>query len=122
MTNILGIDPGTHRVGWAVVSGTIQHPTLVDSGCLDLPPKSDSASYLPQISALVTSLIQRHNPQVAGLEKLFAQHNQKTVISVSQARGVILLALVKNGVSLCEYSPTPSKRPLPAVVARAKPR
>ncbi len=109
MTNILGIDPGTHRVGWAVVSGSIQKPTLVASGCLDLPPKSDSASYLPQISALVTSLIQKHNPQVAGLEKLFAQHNQKTVISVSQARGVILLALAQAGLTVCEYSPNTIK-------------
>lgn len=107
--NILGIDPGSHRLGWAVVSGTVQHPTLVASGCLDLPPKSLSTSYLPHIYTFVTDLISTYHPTIAGLEKLFAQHNEKTVISVAQARGVIALALSQAGITIAEYSPNTIK-------------
>lgn len=109
MPNVLGIDPGTHRLGWAVVSGTVQHPTLVASGCLDLPPHSTSATYLPQIHTIVTDLLTTYHPLVAGLEKLFAQHNEKTIITVAQARGVIALALVQAGVRIAEYSPNTIK-------------
>lgn len=109
MANVLGIDPGTHRLGWAVVAGSVQHPTLVASGCLDLPPKSPSTSYLPHIYTFVNDLINTHHPILTGLEKLFAQHNQKTVISVAQARGVIELALSQAGIKIAEYSPNTIK-------------
>lgn len=107
--NYLGIDPGTHRLGWAVITGNTQHPQLVRSGCLDLPPNSLSSFYLPKIYQELNSIISTYHPAVAGLEKLFAQHNTKTVISVAEARGVIQLSLSQAGISVAEYSPNTVK-------------
>lgn len=109
MTTYLGIDPGSHRLGWAILTGSTQHPVLIKSGCLDLPPHSTSSSYLPAIYQELQSIITTYRPTVAGLEKLFAQHNEKTVISVAQARGVIELALSQAGITIAEYSPNTIK-------------
>lgn len=109
MTTYLGIDPGSHRLGWAVITGSTQHPVLIKSGCLDLPPHSTSSSYLPAIYQELQSIITSYHPTVAGLEKLFAQHNQKTVISVAEARGVIQLALSQAMITVTEFSPNTIK-------------
>lgn len=109
MTTYLGIDPGSHRLGWAVLTGSTQHPTLLKSGCLDLPTHSTSYTYLPTIYQELQSIISTYHPTVAGIEKLFAQHNEKTVIPVAEARGVILLSLAQAKIELAEYSPNTIK-------------
>jgi len=118
--NILGIDPGTHRLGWAVVTGSTQHPQLLKSGCLDLPPRTSSSSYLPTIYQELKTIISTYHPTVAGIEKLFAQHNQKTVISVAESRGVVLLTLAEAGIPVFEYSPNTIKSTVAGTGASTK--
>lgn len=106
---ILGIDPGTHRLGWGIIEGTASQPQLVDCGCLEFPPSTPASGYLLQIHQFLTSLLTEHEIETAGIEKLFAQHNQTTVISVAQARGVLLLTLAEHGVPYREFSPNTIK-------------
>lgn len=109
MTYILGIDPGTHRLGWGIISKTGNKSTLVDCGCLEFPPQTESSIYLLRIHKFLTELLSKYQIDYAGLEKLFSQHNQKTVISVAEARGVILMSFAEAGIQCKEYSPNTIK-------------
>lgn len=106
---VLGIDPGTHRVGWAIVSGTPQKQTLIESGLLNSPAKSSPASYLTLIEQELTKVIATHSPTALGIETLLFQKNVKTAISVAEARGVILLVAAKHTLPVYELAPNTIK-------------
>lgn len=105
MTKVLGIDPGTHRVGWGLIDGTVAKQHHLASGCIEVPPLTELGSYLQNLHSQITSLLQIHKPKLVAIEKLFFQKNLKTAITVSQARGVVLLAITENNIPFVEYSP-----------------
>lgn len=109
MTSVLGIDPGTHRTGWGIIERHGHQLKLVDCGCLEYSPNTNASEYLKGIYDFFTTLLQKHPIDVVAVEKLFAQHNQKTIISVAQARGVILLVLADKQLKYREYSPNTIK-------------
>lgn len=109
MTRLLGIDPGTHRLGWGVVDGTPSRSVLVGCDCLEFPAKTGSAEYLLKIQSSVEELILKYHPDRAGIEALFVQKNLKTAISVAEARGVILYTFAKYGLTWTELSPNTIK-------------
>jgi crossover junction endodeoxyribonuclease RuvC len=109
MTRTLGIDPGTHRLGWAIIDGTSSKPLFIACDCLELPRKTGPAEYLPKIQSTVEALIQKYKPERIGIEALFAQKNVTTAISVAEARGVILYTFAKLGYSWTELSPNTIK-------------
>jgi len=109
MTRVLGIDPGTHRIGWGIIDGTPSKSLLVGCGCIELPKGTQTTEYLLKIHAEVESLILKYHPDKIGIEALFVQKNLKTVISVAQARGVILFDLAQHGLLWSEYSPNTIK-------------
>jgi crossover junction endodeoxyribonuclease RuvC len=109
MARVLGIDPGTHRIGWGIVDGTPSRSVLVGCGCIELPRGTEAAQYLLKIHAEIDSLILKYRPDRVGIESLFVQKNLKTVISVAQAIGVIVFALGQHDLSWSEYSPNTIK-------------
>lgn len=109
MTRVLGIDPGTHRVGWGIIEGTPSKPTLVGCGCLELPKNTGTTEYLLKIQSSVEDLILKYTPDKVGIEALFVQKNLKTVITVAQARGVMLYTFAKHGLTWTELSPNTIK-------------
>lgn len=106
---VLGIDPGTHRLGWAVVEGTPNKQQSLQHGCLDLPPGSTPSFYLPKIFRLVNRLISTHSPDVLGLETLLFQKNLKTAVTVAEARGVIELSAAQQSLSVVQLAPNTIK-------------
>ncbi len=106
---VLGIDPGTHRLGWGIIEGNRSRQSLVAAGCLDLPPHTQTASYLQTLAHQLQNIISRYQPHQAGVEKIFFQKNVKTAISVAQARGVVLLVLAEAKVPFQEFSPNTIK-------------
>lgn len=120
MGYILGIDPGTHRLGWGIISGTIQSPTLIDCGCFEVPPKTESAEYLVATRRFLLDLLKKYEISSVGIEKLFAQHNQKTVISVAESRGVVLLTLAEANIPVHEFSPNTIKSTVAGTGASTK--
>lgn len=109
MTKVLGIDPGTHRLGWAVIADTPSKPTLVACDCLEFGKNTTPSDYLLGIQASIESLLLKYQPDKIGIEALFAQKNLKTAISVAEARGVILYTFAKHGYSWIELSPNTIK-------------
>ncbi len=108
---ILGIDPGTAIVGWAVIDdaggGRVAH---VAHGCITTHKDRTDAERLVEIAQDLCDLIAQYRPQEVGIEQLFYFKNQKTIITVAQARGVALLAAQQHGLVIGEYTPLQIKQ------------
>lgn len=101
----IGIDPGIETVGYAIVEETNENTSLVDFGCIITPRHLTTAERLLIIQQDLLELIKKYNPAIAGVESIFFQNNAKTVISVAQARGVILSTLQNSNITIIEPTP-----------------
>ena len=109
---VLGIDPGTGRLGWAIVKKEKGKETLIDCGCLDTPAHTDLAVRLEIIFNQLNLIIKKFKPEAASIEDLFFATNRKTVMSVAAARGVALLACQVNKLKISSYTPLQIKSSL----------
>ena len=111
---ILGIDPGTGIVGFAFVSGTKMNPIIIECGAITTQPRPTTENHirLLEIATDLEELILKHKPAKAIVEDIFFFKNAKTVISVAQARGVILYLLAKHGVEIESVTPLQVKNNL----------
>jgi crossover junction endodeoxyribonuclease RuvC len=109
---IIGIDPGTATVGFSFVSGTKQKPVIIDFGVLTT--KAQKAEFMPlrllELGNDLEELLNKYKPTKAVVEDLFFFKNAKTVISVAQARGMILYLLTKHGVEVLSLTPLQIKQ------------
>jgi len=104
----LGIDPGTRRVGYGLVRKDGAGLVFVAAGILKIA-SADDPSALEETKRELDALIKKYKPEVMGVERLFFAKNQKTAISVAQARGVILLCAKERGLPIREYTPNEVK-------------
>ena len=109
---IIGIDPGMAIVGYSIIDFNNDKMTLVESGSIQTNKDLPDEKRLKEIFDDLNYLIEKYKPQEASIEKLFFFKNQKTVMPVSQARGVILLALENFGIKVHEYTPIEIKQTL----------
>ena len=107
---ILGIDPGYAIVGFGVLEYKNNHFSVIDYGAITTDAGTPFNRRLELIYDEMTELLQKYRPDAMSIEKLFYNSNAKTVIDVSQARGVIMLAAQKNGVPAFEYTPLQVKQ------------
>lgn len=107
---ILGIDPGYAIVGYGVLEYKNNHFKILDFGAITTDAKTPFNKRLLIIYEKLCGIIERYNPDAMSVEKLFFNNNAKTVIDVSQARGVIMLAAEKNGIEVAEYTPLQVKQ------------
>ena len=102
---VLGIDPGTAIVGYSIIDYKNNKIQLIDYGCI-YTNKEDSLSLrLEQVYLRVESLINLYKPDHMAIEELFFFKNQKTIISVAQSRGVIILKAQLSGLDIYNYTP-----------------
>ncbi len=107
---ILGIDPGYAIVGYGVIDYRNNHFSVVDYGAILTDAKTPFNERLEKIYDELCGIIEKHKPEAMSIEKLFYNSNAKTVIDVSQARGVIMLAAQKNRLPAYEYTPLQVKQ------------
>ena len=107
---ILGIDPGYAIVGFGVLEYKNNHFSVIDYGAITTDAGAPFNRRLEYIYDELTAIIEKYRPDAMAIEKLFYNNNAKTVIDVSQARGVIMLAAQKNGVPAFEYTPLQVKQ------------
>jgi crossover junction endodeoxyribonuclease RuvC len=107
---IIGIDPGTGILGFGVIDVSGTATQLVDAGVIRTPVKEDDAVRLETIFQELTDIIVQTKPDVMSVEKLFFSRNVTTAMTVSQARGVVLLCARLNGLPIYEYTPMQIKQ------------
>lgn len=102
---ILGVDPGTAIVGYSIVDFEKGKYEIIDYGCIYTHKDEDMPYRLEKIYNELETLIKLWKPNDMAIEELFFFKNQKTVIKVGQARGVIMVCGQKNNLDIFSYTP-----------------
>lgn len=103
---ILGIDPGTATTGYGIIYSSRNDKLFcLDYGSINTSSFSNPYKRLWQIEKEVRQLINKTQPDVLAIEKLYFFKNSKTAISVSQAKGIILLTATKKKIPILEFTP-----------------
>lgn len=113
---ILGIDPGTARLGYGLVVDEGE-PRALAFGVVETPAGQAMPQRLAYLFDAVSDLIAEHQPETLAVEQLFFARNVTTAMTVGQARGVVLLAAARAGLGVAEYTPAEVKQ---AVVGYGK--
>ena len=106
----MGIDPGNAICGYGFVelNGNSLHGA--GFGVIRTTPSMRRGERLNILYDRIDALIQELRPDIVGVEKLFFNRNVTTAMTVSEARGVILLAIEKNSAPLLELTPLQVKQ------------
>lgn len=114
---ILGIDPGIAIVGFGFIDKQGSKCVPVQYGCIQTEAHTPEEERLLHVYEGIVQLIDKYKPDAVALEKLFFNRNVTTAMTVSQARGVMVLAAVQKGLPVAEYTPMQVKQ---AVVGYGK--
>lgn len=116
---VLGVDPGSRATGWAVVSFD-GSPALLEAGVLRPPAGAPLAERLRSLHAELSAVVARARPDAAVVERVFSGRNPQSLITLGEARGVLLLALAAGGVPTAEITPAEVKRAITGAGAAEK--
>jgi crossover junction endodeoxyribonuclease RuvC len=107
---VLGVDPGLTRCGVGVVEGRPGRPgDLVFVGVVHTDPDTELSLRLLHLDRELTRLIADHRPEQVAVERVFSQHNVRTVMGTAQAGAVALLAAARAGLPVAMYTPSEVK-------------
>jgi len=109
---ILGVDPGSAITGFAIIDkqkGQKCCLRVIDFGCIITDKFSTTGERLEKIHKEIEKLIKKYKPEIISIETLFFFKNLKTVMPVSQTRGVILLAAAQKKIPVFEFTPLQMK-------------
>ena len=106
---VIGIDPGTDRVGVGIVEYRKNSFRYVASSVLLFKKSPDAGKNLLALERALSREIKKHRPEAAGVELLFFSKNKKTALAVSEARGVILKAVAEAGIPCINITPAEAK-------------
>jgi crossover junction endodeoxyribonuclease RuvC len=107
---ILGVDPGTVKTGYGIVSNDGPRPAYVAGGVLRTHAKQEHPAKLLTIYNALDKIIEEYGPTVMVVESLFHSVNSQSLIKLGQVRGVILLLGASYGMNIFEYSPLEIKQ------------
>src|SRR3989338_6128148 len=107
MNRILGIDPGFERLGIAVLekNPSDKKEFVLFSECFKTSAKLEFSERLKLIGEEVRKVIKKYKPEVLAIETLFLNTNQKTVMRVAEARGVVVYEAAQAGLQVFEATP-----------------
>lgn len=107
---IMGIDPGLTRCGVGVISQkSARELILIDVGVILTPVDAPLEERLLGIEREIELWIKRNKPDVVAVERVFAQHNVRTVMGTGQAAGIALLVAARRGIPVAMHTPSEVK-------------
>ena len=107
---VLGVDPGLTRCGLGVVEGQIGRAlTLVAVEVVRTPVQRPVAERLVELERILEQWLHRHRPDAVAVERVFSQHNVRTVMGTAQASGVALVVAARAGVPVALHTPSEIK-------------
>jgi len=107
---ILGIDPGTNILGYAIIEIIKDKPQIIISGKLNLTKIKDSYEKLENILKRILNLIKEYKPNEMSIEAPFYGKNVQSMLKLGRAQGVAIAASMSLGVKVYEYSPRKIKQ------------
>jgi crossover junction endodeoxyribonuclease RuvC len=109
-SRILGIDPGSRTTGYGIIDKNGSRIGFVTCGTIRTTNGWALSERLLEIFEGLMQVIDQHQPDVTAVEDLFVAHNPRSALKLGQARGVAVLAAVKNGMLVHDYSPRAVKQ------------
>lgn len=107
---VFGVDPGLTRCGVGVVDGVPGRPLqLVEVGVVRTPATMEVADRLVAIEAELEERVARARPDVIAVERVFSQHNVRTVMGTAQASAVAMLVAGRHGLPVALHTPSEVK-------------
>ncbi|WP_344906112.1 crossover junction endodeoxyribonuclease RuvC [Actinomadura meridiana] len=107
---VMGVDPGLTRCGVGVVEGTPgRRLHLVHVSVVRTAPGDDIAQRLLGIETGIEALVDELRPDAVAVERVFAQHNVRTVMGTAQAAGIALLIAARRGLPVALHTPSEAK-------------
>ncbi|MCL5006553.1 MAG: crossover junction endodeoxyribonuclease RuvC [Patescibacteria group bacterium] len=105
---IIGLDPGTSRIGYGVIEKSGHNLKYLECGVFEIEGAAKGEK-LQELEFSLNKIIGKYRPGLATVESLFFVKNKKTAIAVAEARGVILLSLSKKKIRTTEVTPKEAK-------------
>ena len=102
---ILGIDPGTLFMGYAILHTIGQKAEIMEFSTLDVHKLDDQYARLQQEFFFIQQLIDNHHPTCLAIETQFVDKNPQTMIKIVHAQGVAIAAALSRDLPVYEYSP-----------------
>lgn len=107
---VLGVDPGLTRCGVGIIEGAVGSPlALVEVGVILTPTDAALEARLLDLDQQLSQWINMWKPDVVAVERVFSQHNVRTVMGTGQAAGVALLLAAKAGIPVMMHTPSEVK-------------
>jgi len=107
---VLGVDPGLTRCGVGVVEGRPGRPcALVAVEVVRTDPQADLSARLLHLDREITALIAAHRPEQVAVERVFSQHNVRTVMGTAQASAVAMVVAARRGLPVALHTPSEVK-------------
>jgi crossover junction endodeoxyribonuclease RuvC len=107
---VLGIDPGTRRLGWGVVEKIGTRLSHVAHGVIRASEEEPLAERLVVIERELVAVVTAHAPERASVESIFFAKDAQAASKLGHARGVALLVCARAGLAVAEYPPARVKR------------
>src|SRR5712692_8584610 len=107
---VLGVDPGLTRCGLGVIDGVPGRTlTLVGTDVIRTPPGDDIARRLLALEAEIDRWLTEHRPDAVAVERVFSQHNVRTVMGTAQAGAVAIVCAARRGLPVALHTPSEVK-------------
>jgi crossover junction endodeoxyribonuclease RuvC len=107
---VFGVDPGLTRCGLGMVDGEVgRQPNCVAVDVLRTPAEADVARRLLVLADTVQQWLEEYQPDVVAIERVFSQHNVRTVMGTAQAGGVVALTAARRGLPVAFHTPSEVK-------------
>ncbi|MFD7509343.1 crossover junction endodeoxyribonuclease RuvC [Streptomyces sp. NPDC059853] len=107
---VLGVDPGLTRCGVGVVDGVVGRPLrMVAVGVVRTPAEQDTPERLVLIERGIDAWLDEHRPEAVAVERVFSQHNVRTVMGTAQASAVAMLCAARRGLPVALHTPSEVK-------------
>ncbi|MGY9006543.1 MAG: crossover junction endodeoxyribonuclease RuvC [Alphaproteobacteria bacterium] len=107
---LIGLDPGLRFTGWGVIDVVDGKLTHVANGVVQPNAKAPMAERLAFLYDGVSAVIGTHTPEAAAIEETFVNRNAQSTLALGLARGVVLLAPARAGLSVAEYAANKVKK------------
>ncbi|MEU3469607.1 crossover junction endodeoxyribonuclease RuvC [Streptomyces sp. NPDC006687] len=107
---VLGVDPGLTRCGVGVVEGVAGRPlTMVGVGVVRTPADAELGHRLVAIERGIEQWLDEYRPEYVAVERVFSQHNVRTVMGTAQASAVAMLCAARRGIPVALHTPSEVK-------------
>lgn len=109
MTIILGIDPGSRKTGFGVITAKGDRCEYIASGVINVA-KFEFAERLSRIYSSIDEIVKEYQPEIFCIEQVFMGKNANSALKLGQARGAAIVAAMQGGLTFAEYMPTEIKQ------------